>query len=213
MPIYIAMKTYLITGTAGFIGFSLAKICLNDGHKVIGIDCYSDYYDVNLKYARTKQLAQYDNFHEYRLDISDGDKIKNIFAEYKPDIVYNLAAQAGVRYSLQNPHAYNKANIDGFLNILEAARQYTPQHLIFASTSSVYGANTKMPFHENDNTDHPMSLYAATKKANEVMAHSYSHLFNIPVTGTRFFTVYGPWGTTRYGIISIHQKYISRASH
>lgn len=188
------MKTYLITGTAGFIGFSLAKKCLDDGHQVIGIDCYSDYYDVNLKYARHQELTKYAHFQEYRLDISDGDKVKDIFAQHCPNIVYHLAAQAGVRYSLQNPKAYTHANIDGFLSILEATRAHTPQHLIFASTSSVYGANSKMPFHENDSTDHPMSLYAATKKANEAMAHSYSHLFNIPVTGTRFFTVYGPWG-------------------
>ena len=184
----------LVTGVAGFIGMHIAKRLLERGDEVIGIDNLNEYYDVSLKEARLKLLVQYSNFRFFRLDISDWEEMVKVFFKLKPQRVIHMAAQAGVRYSLENPFIYTKSNVVGFLNILEGCRQTAVEHLVYASSSSVYGGNTKMPFSEQDNVDHPVSLYAATKKANELMAHSYSHLFGIPTTGLRFFTVYGPWG-------------------
>jgi UDP-glucuronate 4-epimerase len=212
----------LITGTAGFIGFHLAKKLLETGDTVIGIDNINDYYDINLKYSRLAetgisreeisrierhpeldsgsvesllvQSTKYPNYRFAKMDITNREQLNQLFAQEKFDKVCNLAAQAGVRYSLENPHAYINANIIGFINILEACRHNNIKHLAYASSSSVYGNNTKMPLSTSDNVDHPISLYAATKKSNELMAHTYSHLFGIPTTGLRFFTVYGPWG-------------------
>ena len=184
----------LVTGVAGFIGFHLARRLLSDGQKVWGIDNLSPYYDPNLKKARLKQITGEKNFQFSRLDIADRRKILAFFEKEKFDYVVHLAAQAGVRYSLINPFSYVKSNLDGFINILEGCRRTKVKHLLFASSSSVYGANTKMPFSVRQNVDHPLSLYAATKKANELMAHTYSALYQIPTTGLRFFTVYGPWG-------------------
>ncbi len=184
----------LITGTAGFIGSTLAIKLLERGDEIIGIDNLNDYYDVNLKKARLERVKAFDKFTDIRADIEDKETMAKIFAEHKPERVVHLAAQAGVRYSLENPHAYIDANIQGHMNILEGCRHNKVQHLVYASSSSVYGANTKMPFSVHDNIDHPVSLYAATKKANELMSHTYSHLFGLPTTGLRFFTVYGPWG-------------------
>ena len=184
----------LVTGSAGFIGNHVALRLLTDGHKVIGIDNLNPYYDTNLKKRRIARLTPYKNYINAPVDINDQTKLEKIFAEHLPDHIINLAAQAGVRHSLTEPRDYIDANISGFLNILESCRNFGTKHLVYASTSSVYGGNTKMPFSENDGTNHPKSLYAATKKANELMAHSYSHLFEFPVTGLRFFTVYGPWG-------------------
>ena len=188
--------TILVTGAAGFIGFHLCKKLINSGEKVVGIDNLNDYYDPILKKSRLDILhaKNNDEFTFYKSNLEDKLKINNIFSEHKPIVVINLAAQAGVRYSLENPHSYINSNIVGFLNILEACRNQKVDHLIYASSSSVYGGNKKMPFSETDNVDHPVSIYAATKKSNELMAHSYSHLFEIPTTGLRFFTVYGPWG-------------------
>jgi len=183
----------LVTGVAGFIGSHLSKRLLNEGYEVIGIDNINDYYDPKLKLDRLEWIKHH-KFKFEKASLEDREKINDIFIEYKPAIVVNLAAQAGVRYSLVNPYAYIDANIVGFMNILEACRHYNVEHLIYASSSSVYGANTKMPFSVHDNVDHPVSLYAATKKANELMAHTYSHLYGLPTTGLRFFTVYGPWG-------------------
>ncbi len=188
------MKKILVTGTAGFIGFFVAKQLCEKGYSVIGVDNVNDYYDVNLKEARLKNLHKFENFIEERVDIADKEKMLQIFSNYKPQRVLNLAAQAGVRYSFENPHAYTHSNIEGFLNILEGCRHNEVEHLVFASTASVYGANTKMPWDETDGCNHQLSLYAATKKANEVMAHSYAYLFNIKTTGLRFFNAYGPWG-------------------
>lgn len=189
------MKTYLITGVAGFIGSNLAKRILNDEPdvKVIGLDNVNDYYDVNIKEYRLNQLKN-DNFTFIKGDLSDKNLINNIFKEYKPNIVVNLAAQAGVRYSITNPDSYIKSNIIGFYNILEACRNYPVEHLVYASSSSVYGSNKKAPYSTEDKVDNPVSLYAATKKSNELFAHAYSKLYNIPSTGLRFFTVYGPAG-------------------
>lgn len=187
-------ERFLITGAAGFIGFHLAKLCLERGHEVAGYDVVNDYYDPALKEARLKQLEAYPGFRFYRNDLADKAAVEKAFTEFKPEIVVNLAAQAGVRYSLENPHAYVDSNVVGFMNILEACRYHEVKHLTYASTSSVYGANTNMPFSEHEGVNHPLTLYAATKKANEMMAHTYSHLFRIPTTGLRFFTVYGPWG-------------------
>jgi len=184
----------LVTGAAGFIGFHLAKRLIEEEHSVIGLDNLNDYYDPVLKEARLNILKENDNFIFYKEDLKNREGIDQIFSDKKPAIVVHLAAQAGVRYSLKNPHAYIDSNVQGFMNILEACRNYPVEHLIFASSSSVYGANTKMPFSVHDNVDHPVSLYGATKKANELMAHTYSHLFSIPCTGLRFFTVYGTWG-------------------
>ncbi|MBI5076273.1 MAG: NAD-dependent epimerase [Nitrospirae bacterium] len=188
------MQKILITGAAGFIGFHLSKGLLERGDEVVGLDNLNDYYDVNIKLARLKQVAMDPNFKPVRIDLADREAIKRLFEEEKFDAVVNLAAQAGVRYSLINPYSYIDSNLSGFLNILEGCRHNNVKHLVFASSSSVYGANTKMPFSVHDNVDHPVSLYAATKKANELMAHSYASLYRIPCTGLRFFTVYGPWG-------------------
>jgi UDP-glucuronate 4-epimerase len=187
-------ETLLITGAAGFIGFHLSKLCLERGHTVIGLDCINDYYDPTLKQARLAQLTSNANFTFEKAHLEDNAAIRRIFADYRPSRVVNLAAQAGVRYSLENPRAYIDSNIVGFLNILEACRHNKVEHLAYASSSSVYGANTTLPFSIHHNVDHPLSLYAASKKANELMAHTYSNLFGLPTTGLRFFTVYGPWG-------------------
>ncbi|WP_077620490.1 NAD-dependent epimerase [Bacillus sinesaloumensis] len=184
----------LVTGAAGFIGFHLSSRLLAKGYHVIGVDNLNNYYDVRLKKDRLTQLKQHNNFTFYQFDLGDYDELKDLFKMEKINIVINLAAQAGVRYSLQHPHTYIHSNLVGFLNILEACRHHPVDHLLFASSSSVYGANTSVPFSTKDSVDHPVSLYAATKKSNELMAHTYSHLFNIPITGLRFFTVYGPWG-------------------
>ena len=188
------MKKILVTGAAGFIGFHVSQYLLAAGQNVIGLDNINDYYDVNLKNARLEQLKQNANFIFYKTDLADKKSLEELFAKEQPDHVINLAAQAGVRYSLTNPEAYINSNIVGFTNILECCRHNNVKHLVYASSSSVYGANTKMPFSVHDNVDHPVSLYAATKKANELMAHTYSHLYGLPTTGLRFFTVYGPWG-------------------
>ncbi len=200
---------FLITGTAGFIGFHLAEKLLKEGHEVVGLDNINDYYDINLKYARLKKSgidnndisynkpiisSLYPNYRFVQLNLEDREQINKLFENEIFDRVCNLAAQAGVRYSLTNPHAYIESNIVGFINILEACRHNRVGHLVYASSSSVYGLNGHIPFAETDNVDHPISLYAASKKSNELMAHTYSHLFNIPTTGLRFFTVYGPWG-------------------
>jgi UDP-glucuronate 4-epimerase len=187
-------RTVLVTGAAGFIGFHVAQRLLRDGHAVVGLDNVNNYYDPNLKEARLKILERDARFCLARLDLTDRAAIRSLFAQYRFPAVIHLAAQAGVRYSLQHPHAYVDANIEGFINVLEGCRHNDCGHLLFASSSSVYGANTKLPFSVQDNVDHPVSLYAASKKANELMAHAYSHLYRIPATGLRFFTVYGPWG-------------------
>jgi len=183
-----------VTGVAGFIGMHSAKKLLDGGHEIIGIDNLNDYYDVTLKEDRLKTLEGYKNFKFLKLDIKDQKDVLDLFKKESPERVLHLAAQAGVRYSIQNPYVYIDSNIQGFINILEGCRAIKTEHLVFASSSSVYGGNTKVPFSEHDNVDHPVSLYAATKKANELMAHTYSHLYQIPTTGLRFFTVYGPWG-------------------
>jgi UDP-glucuronate 4-epimerase len=183
----------LVTGSAGFIGMHVAQRLLARGDQVVGIDNLNDYYDVNLKLARLEQLRK-PGFEFEKMDVADGAAIEGLFARHRFDRVVHLAAQAGVRYSLINPHEYVRSNITGFLNILEACRHHPVQHLVYASSSSVYGGNTRLPFTESDNIDHPVSLYAASKKSNELFAHTYSHLFAIPTTGLRFFTVYGPWG-------------------
>lgn len=188
------LKIVLVTGASGFIGFCLSKKLLELGYAIVGIDNLNSYYDVNLKLRRLEQLKHFDKFTFIRGDIADKAFIVKIFDEYKPQIVINLAAQAGVRYSIENPDIYIQSNIIGFYNILEACRNFPVEHLIFASSSSVYGGNKITPFSTNHNVDHPVSLYAATKKSNELMAHTYSHLYGIPTTGLRFFTVYGPWG-------------------
>lgn len=190
------MKTYFITGTSGFIGSNLAKRILNDEKdvQVIGLDNMNDYYDVKLKEYRLNELQQFPNFKFIKGNLADKECVENIFKEFKPEIVVNLAAQAGVRYSITNPDAYIESNLIGFYNILECCRNYPVEHLVYASSSSVYGGNTKVPFSTEDKVDNPVSLYAATKKSNELLAHSYSKLYNIPSTGLRFFTVYGPAG-------------------
>jgi UDP-glucuronate 4-epimerase len=184
----------LITGAAGFIGSALALRLLERGDEVVGVDCLDEYYDVNLKQARLDRTLQYDGFTDLRVRIEDRAAMAEAFAEYEPQRVVNLAAQAGVRYSIENPSAYVDSNLVGFGNVLEGCRHHGVEHLVYASSSSVYGANTNMPFSVHHNVDHPVSLYAATKKANELMAHTYSHLYAVPTTGLRFFTVYGPWG-------------------
>jgi len=188
------MPKILVTGAAGFIGYHTALRLLERGDTVVGLDSMSDYYDVSLKEARLARLRPHKNFRFEHLDVADRDRIAALFARERFDRVVHLAAQAGVRYSLVNPHVYVDSNVVGFLNILEGCRHNPVEHLVYASSSSVYGANTQMPFAVHDNVDHPVSLYAATKKANELMAHCYSHLYRIPTTGLRFFTVYGPWG-------------------
>ena len=187
------MKT-LITGAAGFIGMTCALRLLDCGDEIIGVDNLNDYYDVSLKQARLIRLQPHKRFSFHKMDIGDRDAMANLFDTQKPNRVIHLAAQAGVRYSLTNPQAYIDANLQGFMNILEGCRHNHIGHLVYASSSSVYGGNETMPFSEHDNVDHPLSLYAATKKANELMAHTYSHLYDLPTTGLRFFTVYGPWG-------------------
>ena len=184
----------LLTGAAGFIGMHTSLRLLARGDTVVGVDNLNDYYDVTLKQARLARLSSHANFHFHKLDVADRDGMAALFAAEKPERVIHLAAQAGVRYSLTNPHAYIDSNIQGFTNILEGCRHNAVQHLAYASSSSVYGGNTAMPFSEHHNIDHPISLYAASKKANELMAHTYSHLYQLPCTGLRFFTVYGPWG-------------------
>jgi UDP-glucuronate 4-epimerase len=184
----------LITGAAGFIGSGLALRLLERGDQVIGVDNLNDYYDVSLKEARLARTLAHPGFVDVRADIEDGERMEELFAAHRPERVVNLAAQAGVRYSIENPMAYVRTNLVGFANILEACRHTGVEHLVYASSSSVYGLNTRMPFSVHDNVDHPASLYAASKKANELMAHTYSHLYGLPTTGLRFFTVYGPWG-------------------
>ena len=191
-PLGSFMK-YLVTGAAGFIGFHVSKRLLQAGHQVVGIDNLNDYYDVNLKQARLN-LLQSPQFSFHKIDLADRSMMETLFADEKFDRVIHLAAQAGVRYSIENPHAYAESNLMGHLNILEGCRHHKVQHLLYASSSSVYGLNRKMPFSTDDSVDHPVSLYAATKKANELMSHTYSHLYSVPTTGLRFFTVYGPWG-------------------
>jgi UDP-glucuronate 4-epimerase len=200
---------YLVTGTAGFIGFHVAKKLIEKGEQVVGLDSINDYYDINLKYARLEHMGiekeklnygkvlQSNKYPEYsfiQLDLTEKEKLSELFKAEKFDVVIHLAAQAGVRYSLSNPEVYIQSNIIAFLNVLECCRYYPVKHLVYASSSSVYGANEKLPFSTSDSVDHPISLYAASKKSNELMAHTYSHLFGIPTTGLRFFTVYGPWG-------------------
>ncbi|MDW7773462.1 MAG: NAD-dependent epimerase [Desulfobulbaceae bacterium] len=188
------MKKILVTGAAGFIGFHLSKRLLAEGRTVVGLDNLNDYYDPGLKKDRLAQLQQFDTFVHAGFDMAERETMAALFREHGFDVVVNLAAQAGVRYSLENPHSYVDTNLVGFVNILEGCRHTGVKHLVYASSSSVYGANTNMPFSEHSNVDHPVSLYAASKKANELMAHTYSHLFGLPATGLRFFTVYGPWG-------------------
>lgn len=190
----LSKQKILITGSAGFIGFHLSKSLLEDGYTVLGIDNMNDYYDPELKKARLAQLTNYSQFSFAKMDITDRDQLDYFFSIFQPDRVVNLAAQAGVRYSLENPNAYIDSNVKGFMNVLECCRHHHTGGLIYASSSSVYGGNEKIPFSVDDRVDHPISIYAATKKANELMAHSYSHLFGLHTTGLRFFTVYGPWG-------------------
>ena len=199
----------LITGAAGFIGSDLSLRLLERGDEVIGIDNLNDYYDPGLKEARLARTRDHPAFTDLRVDIEDRADMAELFAQHKPDGVVNLAAQAGVRYSLENPNAYIDTNVVGFMNILEGCRHNDVKHLVYASSSSVYGSNTKMPFSVHDNVDHPVSIYAATKKANELMAHTYSHLYRIPTTGLRFFTVYGPWGRPDMALFKFTQKILA----
>ncbi len=201
------METYLVTGAAGFIGYYLSKALTNSGKQVVGIDNLNDYYDVNLKLDRLELLKDEKNFKFIKGDISDKVFLNELFTEYKFTYVVNLAAQAGVRYSIENPDAYINSNVIGFYNILEMCRKYPVKHLVYASSSSVYGANDKVPFEETDFVDHPVSLYAATKKSNELMGYTYSHLYNIPATGLRFFTVYGPMGRPDMAYFGFVDKY------
>jgi UDP-glucuronate 4-epimerase len=202
-------RKILVTGAAGFIGFHLSQKLLSIGESIIGLDNLNDYYDVNLKQARLEQLASQKGFHFLKLDLADRARVVDLFTQYKPELVIHLAAQAGVRYSLSHPHAYVDSNLVGFVNILEGCRQAEVKHLVFASSSSVYGANTKIPFSVSDRTDYPVSLYAATKRANELIAYTYSHLYGIPTTGLRFFTVYGPWGRPDMAYFSFTQSILA----
>lgn len=188
------MQPILVTGTAGFIGSHVALRLLKDGHRVVGFDDLNDYYDVNLKKARLSRFENHPAYTHITASLADRASVEDCFATHRPARVIHLAAQAGVRYAAENPHTYISSNVTGTLHVLEGCRHYPVEHLVFASTSSVYGANTNMPFNEDDSTEHPLTLYAATKKANELMAHSYAQLYDIPSTGLRFFTVYGPWG-------------------
>ncbi|NKC14663.1 MAG: NAD-dependent epimerase/dehydratase family protein [Gammaproteobacteria bacterium] len=199
----------LVTGVAGFIGAGVAMQALARGDEVVGIDNLNDYYDVSLKRARLARLERWDNFTFERADVSDRQAMAAFYARVKPQRVVHLAAQAGVRYSIDNPMAYVDANLVGFATVLEGARRHQVEHLVYASSSSVYGANTKLPFTESDSVDHPVSLYAATKKANELMAHSYSHLYGVPTTGLRFFTVYGPWGRPDMALFTFTRKILA----
>lgn len=203
---YSGKEKILVTGAAGFIGFHLSKRILEEGGEVIGFDNLNDYYDVNLKYARLEILEKYEKFTFIKGNLADKDAVDNLFVAYAPDVVVNLAAQAGVRYSIDNPGSYIESNIIGFYNILEACRHNKVEHLLYASSSSVYGNQKKTPFSTDDNVDHPISLYAATKKSNELMAFTYSHLYDIPCTGLRFFTVYGPYGRPDMAYFSFTQK-------
>jgi UDP-glucuronate 4-epimerase len=199
----------MITGTAGFIGNRLATRLLERGEEILGVDNLNDYYDVSLKEARLAKIKDHPGFTEARINIEDHSAMETLFARHKPDKVVNLAAQAGVRYSLENPHAYVESNLVGFMNILEGCRHNGVEHLVYASSSSVYGANTNMPFSIHNNVDHPLSMYAATKKANELMAHTYSHLYDLPTTGLRFFTVYGPWGRPDMALFLFTRKILA----
>ncbi len=199
----------LVTGAPGFIGFHLSNLLLDRGYTVIGIDNINDYYDIKLKEERLSLLNKKENFTFYKMDLKDKESIDDLFKENKFNYVINLAAQAGVRYSIINPYAYVDSNLIGFINILEACRNYPVKHLIYASSSSVYGGNKIIPFSTNDQVDHPVSLYAATKKSNELMAHTYSHLYRIPTTGLRFFTVYGPWGRPDMAYFSFARDILS----
>ncbi len=199
----------LITGAAGFIGSALALRLLERGDTVIGIDNLNDYYDPSLKEARLARTLEYAAFTDIRIDLEDREGMAELFSTHRPERVVNLAAQAGVRYSLENPNAYVDTNLVGFMHILEGCRHSGVEHLVYASSSSVYGSNTKMPFSVHDNVDHPVSIYAATKKANELMAHTYSHLYRLPVTGLRFFTVYGPWGRPDMALFKFTQKILA----
>ncbi|RMG52633.1 MAG: NAD-dependent epimerase [Gammaproteobacteria bacterium] len=199
----------LVTGAAGFIGSALSLRLLERGDEVIGVDNLNDYYDPELKKARLARTLEYENFTDVRASIEDAEAMERVFREHEPQRVVNLAAQAGVRYSLENPRAYIDTNIVGFLNILEGCRHHGVEHLVYASSSSVYGANTRLPFSVHDNVDHPVSLYAASKKSNELMAHTYSHLFNLPTTGLRFFTVYGPWGRPDMALFLFTRKILA----
>jgi UDP-glucuronate 4-epimerase len=203
------LKNNIVTGSAGFIGSSLCAKLLERGDNVIGIDNHNDYYDPKLKEARLKRLEEYSNYKHYRLDLCDHKGLDDVFKYYTPVKVINLAAQAGVRYSLENPLAYINSNIVGFSHILENCHKYKVEHLVYASTSSVYGANTKMPFSEHDSANHPLSIYAASKKSNELMAHSYSYLYQLPTTGLRFFTVYGPWGRPDMALFKFTQDILA----
>lgn len=200
----------LVTGVAGFIGFHFARALLAQGVPVVGLDNLNPYYAVQLKQDRLHQLKNYNNFIFLPLDLADREGMAQLFEQYQPEIVVHLAAQAGVRYSLDAPHTYVASNVVGFLHILEGCRHHRVRHLVFASSSSVYGLNTKMPFSVADNVDHPISLYAATKKSNELMAHTYSYLFNLPVTGLRFFTVYGPWGRPDMALFKFTQAILEQ---
>ncbi|MDD3021817.1 MAG: NAD-dependent epimerase [Alphaproteobacteria bacterium] len=211
MTLSIKDKTILVTGAAGFIGFHVVEQ-LHQTYpdaKLVGIDNINDYYDPALKQARLKQLEKITDFTFLKLDLADRTGMENLFSTYRPDLVVHLAAQAGVRYSIDNPHVYINSNIVGFLNILEGCRHNKVEHLLYASSSSVYGANTKVPFSTDDPVDHPVSLYAATKKSNELMAHTYAHLYGIPATGLRFFTVYGPWGRPDMAYFKFTQAILS----
>lgn len=200
---------FLVTGAAGFIGFHTAKALLDRGDEVIGLDNLNPYYDVGLKQARLAQLEGRNGFTFHKLDLADRSGMEKLFSETRPQRVIHLAAQAGVRYSLEAPHAYVDSNVVGMLNVLEGCRHNAVEHLVYASTSSVYGANTSLPFSVHDNVDHPLSLYAATKKADELMAHTYAHLYRLPVTGLRFFTVYGPWGRPDMALFTFTRKILA----
>ena len=203
------MKRILVTGASGFIGAQLVSSLLRRGDNVLGIDNHNNYYDPTLKEARLARNLGHTYYDHIRMDIADGDQVARVFREYKPECVVNLAAQAGVRYSIENPHAYIESNIVGFTNILEGCRHNGVGHLVYASSSSVYGANSQLPFSVNQSVDHPLSLYAATKKSNELMAHAYSHLYSLPTTGLRFFTVYGPWGRPDMALFKFTQAILS----
>ena len=203
-------KKIFITGSAGFIGFSLAKNLLDSGFHVHGYDCMSDYYDVTLKYARNKLLESYENFSFTKDMLENQNVLDNAIINFKPEVIIHLAAQAGVRYSLENPEIYIKSNVVGFSNLIECSKNYKIKHFVYASTSSVYGLNTKQPLSEVDGVNHPMQIYAASKRANELIAHSYSHLFKLPTTGLRFFTVYGPWGRPDMSLFLFTKNILNR---